>query len=143
MLEWSKCVFREEEWAMGYDYIFWKFSVNLLLFWGFCSGVGPYMRSRAGIFVFNLCAEAWVRQVSLTFFFFLCGHQGPPAAIMDSNVKKKTVFVNNNHATFHLWWKKKMKHIKIFQNVMFRVEVSSNVFSQSLFAYVTISFIIV
>ena len=53
---------------MDNDYIFWKFSASRLLSWGFCSGVGPYMWSRAEIFVFNLCAKAWARQVSLTIF---------------------------------------------------------------------------
>ena len=44
MVECGKYVFREKEWAMGYDFnAFWKFSANLLLFQEFRSGVGPCM----------------------------------------------------------------------------------------------------
>ena len=47
-------------------------------------------------------------------FFFLCGHLGPPSgenAVVFLQFLRQlsyTMFVNNNRASFHLWWKENL-----------------------------------
>ena len=60
---------------------------------------------------------------SLCFFFFLCGHKGPPSGENAVGLKQikfegawgkllsqpvYSMFISNNYASFHLWWKKKL-----------------------------------
>ena len=46
---------------------------------------------------------------TISLFFFLCGHWGPPSA--KSEVIRQlvyTMFISNNHPSFHLWWKENL-----------------------------------